>query len=273
MKAVVGIDLSGHYESALDVFRRLSFPVVSLRLIHCIEPLMPDGGYPGTMATGPLVEVMTELERLGNKHLEQVAQSVQPWAPDVVTKLVLGRSAPTLIREAEGMAADLCVVGSERKGPIGSFFLGSVSRGLVLDSPASVLVGKQAIAHDGPLRVALATDLSDIAKEAIAKFARFNAKGIGSAVVVHAMDRGTDPAAIQPELDELAKVASGSFGCEVRTASEVGRPNEVIDRVMAECDLLVMGARGHGFLESWALGSTAAHQVVREPWNVLVLRP
>lgn len=273
MKAVFGIDVSGHFEAALEVFQRLEFPVVSLRLIHCIEPLMPDGGYPGTQTVGPLVEVMAELERLGNKHLDDVAQNVQPWAPDVVTKLVLGKTAPTLIREAEAMAADLCCVGSERKGPIGSFFLGSVSRGLVLDSPASVLVGKQPIHHDGQLRVALATDLSGVAKDALSKFARFNPKGVGSAVVVHAMDRGTDESSIQSEVDDLARVVGGTFACDCRSVVEVGRPHEVINNVMKECDLLVMGARGHGFLESWALGSTAAHQVVREPWNVLVLRP
>jgi len=273
MKAVFGVDVSGHFEPAIEVFQRLEFPVVALRLIHCIEPLMPDGGYPGTQSIGPLVEVMAELERLGNKHLEEVAQRVQPWAPDVVTKLVLGKTAPTLIREAEAIAADLCGIGSERKGPIGSFFLGSVSRGLVLDSPVSVLVGKQAIAHDGKLRVALSTDLSGVAREALAKFARFNPRGVGSAVVVHAREHSDDDAAVHAELEELAKVVAGTFTCETSTVSQIGRPNEVINEVMQGCDLLVMGARGHGFLESWALGSTAAHQVVREPWNVLVLRP
>jgi nucleotide-binding universal stress UspA family protein len=49
---------------------------------------------------------------------------------------------------------------------------------------------------------------------------------------------------------------------------------KVIGEVMREkaADLLVIGAQGTGVLERLFVGSVAMHQVVNEPWNLMLLR-
>jgi nucleotide-binding universal stress UspA family protein len=273
MKALVGIDLSGRYEPALGLLRQLGFEGLEAKLLHCVEPVTPDGGFPDVGSTGPIAEIVGELERLGQQHLGEVAQTVQPWAPGVTTELVFGRAVPSMLRTAEAWGADLCVVGSERKSALGSFFLGSISKGLTLDSKVSVLVGKETPAHDGPLRCVLATDLSDVSRQALRHFVEFRPRGIGEASLVHAMEHGEVPEVAMQVLRGMAEELGPALGVEVAVQAVEGIANKVLHEAMASADLLVIGARGHGFLKSLVLGSVATHQVVKEAYNVLVVRP
>jgi len=38
-------------------------------------------------------------------------------------------------------------------------------------------------------------------------------------------------------------------------------------------ELMVVGAHGKGWIERLLIGSTSLHEVIDEPYNVLVLRP
>lgn len=273
MKAVVGIDLGGRYEPALGLLQALRFPETQARLLHCVEPVMPDGGFPEPGSAGPFAQIIAELERLGQKHLDEVAQAVQPWSPGVTSKLCMGRAVASLCQEAKAWQADLVVVGSERKGGWGSMFLGSVSKGITIGSESSVLVGKQALVHDGPLRAVMATDLSDTASAALLKFAGWGPSGIGSARLVHAFSGTGDQGAAEASAAEMADQIADALGIGVLPSVVAGNTNDVLREAMQQADLLVLGARGHGFLGSWVLGSVASHQVVHEEYNVAVLRP
>lgn len=61
-----------------------------------------------------------------------------------VSKLVTsGISKEVILEEAEKFGADLIVVGSQGKGAISRFLLGSVSQALALHSPCSVMIVKK----------------------------------------------------------------------------------------------------------------------------------
>jgi nucleotide-binding universal stress UspA family protein len=61
-----------------------------------------------------------------------------------------GRAA-ALVALTEKVGADLLVIGSRRRTPIGKFLLGSTVQRVVLDAPVPVLVVKAALRSDEPV--------------------------------------------------------------------------------------------------------------------------
>ena len=123
MKVLLGVDLGDTSLLAEDALFRLGVGAPVVEAAHVVEPLFPDAGSPNLGPSPVLLEVLENLKKQGE--------------------------------------AKLVAVGSERKGAFGSLFLGSVTRGLALESRVGVLIGKSAIPHDGPLKVLLATDGSE----------------------------------------------------------------------------------------------------------------
>lgn len=79
------------------------------------------------------------------------------------------------------------------------------------------------------------------------------------------------------ELDQVAadgKKLAAAHGCEARTLVRAGAPAEVLGAVAEEenCDLIVVGAHGHGRIREMLIGSTTTQLIARSDRPVLVVR-
>lgn len=117
--------------SALEhAAKEATFQQTSLAVLHVLDD---------TRAT-PTVDVLEDdlrvlLETLGYGRLEWTLYTV---AED-------SSRAAALVELTEKVGADLLVIGSRRRTPIGKFLLGSTVQRVVLDSPVPVLVVKAPI--------------------------------------------------------------------------------------------------------------------------------
>jgi nucleotide-binding universal stress UspA family protein len=76
------------------------------------------------------------------------------------------------------------------------------------------------------------------------------------------------------ERNEKVRQILEPLGCPIDTRVYADAAASSIPVAMKEtgAELLILGAQGHGFLERLTLGSTSFHQVMAEPYSVLVLR-
>lgn len=111
----------------LHAAREAQFLQTSLAVLHVLEPSYGDDGQ--ASLHGKIRQVLDEAG------LSQVSWSLHVAAEE-------SSRATALVELTEQVAADLLVVGSRRRTPIGKFLLGSTVQRVVLDSPVPVLVVK-----------------------------------------------------------------------------------------------------------------------------------
>jgi len=293
MKAIVGIDTQNVYKPAIQLLARLRFDKPQTTLAHFAKTAAPYipmevGGSPEIM-----VEYIKTMENLGRTALDFARE--EACMRDLHPKCVLraGNPASGLGELADQLHADLVAVRAERGSLWATSFLGSVSRGLAIGCHASILVAKEPVKEAAPLKVVLATDHSEASQKWIAKFLSWGAKGISEIHVVTAYQINDEQARLLkanlPGMDGMVdgwidehlqglnrqvveKLTAAGYKASARVGS--GRTNDVIRQAMqdTQADLLVLGAHGHGFIERLLIGSCAMHQVLAEPYPVLVVR-
>jgi nucleotide-binding universal stress UspA family protein len=158
---------------------------------------------------------------------------------------------------------------------------------------ASVLVAKQDLIPDRPLELVFATDGSEFNDRCVSQFLSMKPAGVGMIHVVSAWGLASHlehllrhqlhhSEALNKELEVAAESAVKTLatklaaaGYQVTVSAVQGTPDKVLHDEMTgrEADLLVVGAHGKSWVERLMIGSTSLHQVVDEPYNVLVLRP
>ncbi|MEJ2735883.1 MAG: universal stress protein [Anaerolineae bacterium] len=136
-------------------------------------------------------------------------------------------------------------------------------------------------------RILLATDGSSHAQEALAYAQGLALRDEAQIIVVHAFDPvptylgeswGDQVIARQVSLGEgVAKNAAqrlGKAGVDVITEVLEGPPADAILRVadVRECDLIVMGSRGHGTLASLLLGSVSHRVLAHARVPVMIIK-
>jgi nucleotide-binding universal stress UspA family protein len=290
MKAVLGIDPAGRYVPALQLTGRLKLPLQQLVLAGSLESAQPIA-----VTTGPDLVVADSSEE--RRILEAVLESAQRAASDLgisaETEVLYGPAATALIDCGERIGADLLIVQSERKSPFRAFFFGSVSRGLTIGAPQSVLFSKGHGASAGPVQAVFATDHSAYALKAARRFLQMGAKGIESVHIVSAVcmqdytfwamhfdpGRSTEEreTSLRREFEQRNEALAGEFraaGYAVTHEAPVASANEAIVHAMEEkrAELLIINAQGHGFVERMLIGSVSMHQVMIEPHSVLLIR-
>jgi len=87
-----------------------------------------------------LKEEIGSPEKAGKKYLEEGQKIVEEFGIKAETKLLEGHEVEEILKEAENF--DLIVTGSQGKGKVNEFLLGSVSSDLVHKSKIPVLVVK-----------------------------------------------------------------------------------------------------------------------------------
>jgi nucleotide-binding universal stress UspA family protein len=292
MNILVGIDTLETSRPALELIQRLGFEETQLHLAHSMEPLAftaPAGAGVGPGYISP--DLADQQVEIGRRVLAEAAALY----PQATTHLLNGSATEALMTVGDRIQADLIAIGSMKRHPIDAALLGSTGRSLAINSRRSFLVAKNGgnRGADQPVTAVFATDHSKYADLAADLLCDFKPRGLEKLMVVTSLrDRDGMPIAF-PELapwgkqgedwlkDEVAKRSRAL--CERFESAGISADFEVTDAHPAsaisaamkafEADLSIMGSVGHGFLHRLFLGSTAMHQVVSEPWSVLVLRP
>jgi nucleotide-binding universal stress UspA family protein len=294
MKALVGIDGTALCDVALRLLARFRPEGLEVVLVHVVESVLPDGGFPGPDSDHPVAEIHREREREGRAQLEAARTFLLDQGISADLRLERGAPARMILKTADEMVPDLIVVGAEATGRWGSLFFGSVAKAMVTGSRRNLLVAKKAPAEDRPLTAIFATDHSAYADQCLNVLLQLRPQGLGRVYVLTAneIDAGT-AAMLVHGLGELADDAEtwvtekltertqktadrlAALGVECVPMVREGHPNDVIEQAMTEtgADLLILGAQGHGFLDRLTMGSVSFYQVVSSPHSVLVLRP
>ncbi len=294
MRVLLGIDTYNAYPPAIQMVLNLGLPGVEVDLMHVIESVLPDGVFPEVRENHPLMQMYREHERQGQEALDSAAGALGEAGIKSRTFLQKGDVAKTLIEHADKERCELVAARTALKGYYGSLFFGSVAKGLVIGAHQSILIVKGEDLQPKRLNVVFATDHSPYCDRCVDLLAAMAPKGIAHVTVMTANEMSAGIAGLLvndlPDLKDVAphwiqekieernqaiceKLAPLGAKCESRIVD--GHPNEAIKQVMEEtkADLLIIGAQGHGFFERLTIGSKSFHQVVSEPYSVLVLRP
>jgi nucleotide-binding universal stress UspA family protein len=196
-----------------------------------------------------------------------------------------GEVARDILQAAHDHGADLIVIGSRGQNMIRGLFLGSVAREVIRLSTLPVRLewieatGEDADAacertcHAGLRRLLLATDFSAQAHAAETAAAKL-APHAGVVDLVHVVS--PDEAARYARWPVMARAALDNIAHEIIAAGgkaevhlETGQPAQEIARAAADrgADLIVVGKHGQNWVESMAIGSTAANlcEIARRP--------
>lgn len=293
LKTVVGVDLGGLYAAALDLAVRLDIPGQEFDLVHVVEP-MPT--YTPVFSPMPVTAVdwMGKLRDAGEAEVEKAERMACDRGAKCESRVIDGAPAASLIEHADKTNADLIAIGSGRLDRVSAALFGSVGRGLTVGAKQSLLVSKtEEIKGSGPISAVLATDHSEYANRCLEKLIAWSPKGLRKITVLTAyeLDEGqaerlrasvanVDSNAdqwIERQIHGRCEEVAGrvkALGAETEVRVERGHPNTVLPSVMEStgADLLIVGAQGHGFLERLLIGSVSLHQVMNEPYPVLLIR-
>ena len=218
--------------------------------------------------------------------LEECAAPLRDAGLDVeVDVRAAGEVAPEILDAAAAHGAGLIVIGSRGQNMVRGLFLGSVAREVIQLSALPVRLewievnGEdgaetcERACHAGLRRVLLATDFSPQARPAEAAAAGLAGRA-GGVDIVHVLSPAEAgrytrwPIMARAALDNIAhEIAAAGCAAEVHLAE--GKPSEEIARLAGErdADLIVVGKHGQNWVESVAIGSTAANlcEIARRP--------
>ena len=189
-----------------------------------------------------------------------------------------------VLRRIREQQPDLVVMASHSRGPMHSFFLGSVAQEVLAHAgrPTLVVGPRCAAPAKGYRRVVLATDLSEASRRAF-PYAALLASGFDADLLaVYVVPRplltalADNPvalAAVVPSTSALRAFVADLAHCRVTPRVEQGAPWERIVAVAKQehADLVVMAHDGADGLGERLLGSETERVVRRAPCPVLVV--
>ena len=285
---------------AETLLTRLQFADARIEAVHVIPPppyaVWAVDGYVIPDTTVELeIEKDEEAQCVGA--LATVADRLNLAACPCRTKVLKGGVILNLLDRAEEINADLIAVNGTHTQEVMALLEGSVVRSLMVDARRSLLIAKDTppAADDKPLKVVLATDHSDYANRCIERFLRMAPRGIRAVTVVTAypmnqlrhlavpherhlsvpLDEAVQETLTRRSADLIAHLRERlCSNIDYSSCVVAGDVHAAIATAMAatDADLLVLGARGHGFVSRLTLGSVSYREAVAAPYSVLVLR-
>ncbi len=212
----------------------------------------------------------------------------------------VGDPASEILDEAEEIGADLIALGCTGEAGLPAALLGSVARKVLSHSPASVLVARPyagmdcetsvaALAGRSGLSVVVGVDGSPGSEKAL-EAVESCAEAIRKATVVVAdpllllppgMEAQAFVALVENDRKRARDLARRSAERLERSIAQTevhvatGRPSEVLRTAAVEAgaDLVVLGAKRHGALERFLIGSVSFEVAGTAPCSVWVVRP
>lgn len=182
---------------------------------------------------------------------------------------------------AEACAADLLVVGSSRRAPLGRVLLGDDTHAALDGAPCAVAVAPQSYAEspDAIVSIGVGYDGSPGGARALAA-ARELGEALAAEVTVLWVVSLQELSQAHPQpadwqrgaaemVNERARQLAGLSG--VHGQATYGGPREELEQFSRRVDLLVLGSRGYGPWERVFHGSISGHVIRHAACPVLVL--
>ncbi|HEY0707029.1 MAG TPA: universal stress protein [Polyangia bacterium] len=302
MSILVGVDLSpGSINAARSAAVLARFRRQPLVLVRVVQPVL--SLYPELIAAGGL-DLDGEVRAGALASLENLRKTLLDLAPgiEIEARVETGAAHEALLACAKQKAAEIIVLGSKARGPLGRLLLGSVAQRIIRDAPCAVLVcpeGKAPFtewaAGKRPLKVVAGVDRSPASEAAIALLGRLRTAGACDITLVHeywppgeyarlGLRGPRDPAGADEEVvaslnrelrelwAELPPLASaGTVTTRVRAGWSTPGLELALDAEAAAADLLVIGTtQAHG-MQRLRSGSDAISAVQNCHVPVLVV--
>lgn len=284
---LVATDLSSLARQAADRAARLARASgARLRLVHALNAGVA-AQLQQMLGLGSAIEATL---------VEQTRHELQALADDLAaerqapfeTALVQGNVVDEIARQAEGVSADLVVLGARGAGFLRRLILGSTAERLLRKSMRPMLVVKQR-AHEPYRRVLVALDFSawsepliDLARRVApgahlvllsAYEVPFEGKlryaGVADAAIQGYRERARRAA--EQQLHALATRANLALGDWTPCLPFADASLAIVEHELAlACDLVVMGKHGRNMVEELLLGSVTSHVLAESAGDVLV---
>lgn len=273
MRVLVGVDQVGTVEpEAAQWVEGLFEKGLPMEWLHVVA--LPNTGL---WSLDPIIAAEMS-ERMAEELAGHTESALKRSAPKGTTVRVrIGNPSVELLGRADDLGVDLVAVRASNKVAVEALWLGSVARALVEGAHQSVLLTRGS-APQHPLRVVVATDHSAYSAAALEKLVALAPKGIGRLTVVYALpEPGEGLAFAQKRTEEVAQQLGEALGLapeQVGTHVALGAPFPAIEATLADtdADLLVLGAKGHGFWERLTLGSVSHRAANHGSRSTLILR-
>lgn len=292
MRILLGTDIQNAITaSTLQLLQRLRFNAARIETVHVVVP----PPFPVWDSTAQLLQEAIQAEECRAKGaVNAVAKELGETSAGVT--VLHGNATAQLLQHADETDADLIAVNGHENSPVMAVLIGSVARGLVIGAHQSVLVARPSLGGPNrPIRAVLATDHSEYADKCWERLMHFWPRGISHLTILTAYPeerlKGLEPIlpvmgvsptqAIYDNLvarnDALATRLSNCFHPACTSIDSVISTLPVHEAIAAQlkasdADLLILGAKGHGFLERLSLGSVALQETLSCPKSVLVVR-
>jgi nucleotide-binding universal stress UspA family protein len=279
-KVVVGVRDASHAQDAVALARVLA-PGAQLHLVHA---------YPLALGTWSGAEPWHDgLRADAEELLGGIARDAHIDTPGRVLPDLSPARALQLV--AEELQADLMVVGSAHRGPVGRLLAGSVGRSVLAGAPCPVAVapkgdkerglGTVGAAYDGsPASQAALRDAAAIARAAEARLRVIRVVPVPREVVTpmypftyanYDWERQGELEADQARSAVERAAAGVAEGTEAEGEVFFGHARDELTSLTMFLDLLVTGSRGWGPARRVLLGGTSDHLVHHAACPVLVV--
>jgi nucleotide-binding universal stress UspA family protein len=274
-KVIVGVDGRQGADDAIALARRLAAPGAGLTFAHVF-------GVPTAAGRAGALALPLELEAAERLLADQTGRAALIADPAAIYDSSVGRGLHTV---AEQRAADLLVIGSCHRGPLGRTLLGD-DAGRALDgAPCAVAIAPRGYAAAAPAslrvaRIGVGCDTShesawalEVAR-ALAARHRSTIRAL-SVVSLQSIPYGEPvpqqwpKVASQLSLDELGRLRDLD---DVEGDVTYGDPGEELAAFSAELDLLIVGSRSYGPAGRLFAGSTS-HYLARHARCPLLVLP
>ena len=309
MKVVIGYDGSDSAQEAIRGLHRAGLPADAEVLVVSVADMSPPLPRESEAAASAISRwhespIVRTAQALADETRVQAqtfaaegANLVKSEFPGWKVSHAAFAGSPSLALVQASEEADLLVVGSHGRSVVARFVLGSVSQNVLSYSSCSVRVSRSAggdFKRDATVRIVLAVDGSPDAALAVSAVAartwpaRTEVKAIAvldakfwSALANPAASAWAWAAAAEEDgrswacraVDDVARVLR-SAGLETTPLVESGDPKRVLldeaERWNADC--IFVGAKGHGRVERFLIGSVSAAMAARAQCSVEVVR-
>ncbi len=264
-----------------------------LHLCHVVD--FPSVSVRGAEYVFPLDQQENLMERAGEKLKTLMSGQSVEWEPVVVA----GSPADTISSVVEKRNIDLAITATHGRVGLKRFLLGSVTERLIRSISRPILIVRsperemnaEEIRSLSFKRILVGCDFSPDSDNAL-NYAFSLAQEFEAAIhLVHVIEPFTYRDMLLPEtvvdvvkedlqarlIDKLTSLipAEARHWCEIKTLCLGGEPFEELVRYahMNEIDLIILGVRGRGLVETLLLGSTTDRVIRRASCTVLSVHP